>query len=85
MQSSIFIELYTEGKFWLSIGGIFFGIYKVIDWFKSLKTNDLAHIQSGVNDLNTKIDHQTVQICDELKGLRSELRTYFAPMRAKRK
>lgn len=52
-------KLYVEAKYWLAIGGFFFGLFKGVSWVKSIKTNDLAHIQVGVEELNKKVVEQT--------------------------
>lgn len=53
------VKIYTEGKFWLAIGAFFFAIFNGLSWIKSIKTNDLAHIQTGVEDLKKEMTTQT--------------------------
>lgn len=71
--------VYEEAKYWTFFAGIIWGIYKGLDWLKRLKTNDLHHIQLGVNDMKSELQTQTTAIVNELKELRSDFKTYYAP------
>lgn len=76
--------LYNESKFWLTFGGALWTAFKAIQWVRSIKENDLHHIQEGVSDLKEGLDKQTDAIVDQLKDLREDFRTFYAqPMRAR--
>lgn len=88
------VSLYEEFKFWGPAVGAIYGFWKIVDWFKLLKTNDLRHIQAGVTDLKDELSKQTKTICDamatntdQIKELRSDIKTltaaFIAPPRAK--
>ena len=84
---ALFHQIYPEVRWWCSVGGVFFVLYKAVDWIKSIKTNDLANVQVGVVDIKDSLDKvhdevkgQTTAVCTELKEMRQEFRTYFAPM-----
>lgn len=66
-------SIYPEIKFWGSIGGVFFAISKAINWLKTLKTNDLHHIQLGIDEIGKQMKVQSDTVVDELKELRAEL------------
>ena len=87
------LDVYREIKFWLPIcaaGGL---IFRGLNWLTSLKTtvetirsNDLTHIHSMVEDMSaglvdqtrqftTAFKEQTGAIVGELKELRQDIRT----------
>jgi hypothetical protein len=79
MQSNFYAVIgpvYNEVKFWSLIGGGIWSSFKVIEWFKTLKTNDLHHVQMGIDDLKALMLDQTTSIVNELKELRSDFRSY---------
>jgi hypothetical protein len=76
---NILLELYKEVKFWLPLLIGVWTIFKGYNWFISLKDNDLKHIQDSVNNLQQGLDNQTTKVVESIEGMRSELRTYFAP------
>lgn len=85
MQGSFIKEIYPELRFWFSVGGAFWVVFKAFSWIKAIRENDLTHIQTSVNDLKSGLDHQTTSIVQELQGLRGEFRTYFMTGRAKKR
>lgn len=66
--------IYNESKFWIALAGGLWSVFKGIDWIKSIRTNDLHHIQLGVDNLGVKIDGQTRDIVNELKEMRQDIR-----------
>jgi hypothetical protein len=83
---------YEEAKFWIGIGTAFWILFKAINWVKSIKENDIPHIQNGVNELKTSMEsvhtelkEQTSAVVTELKDIKADLRTYFAPVPKSRK
>lgn len=87
-SNTLLSEFYNELKFWLPAITIGWGIFKTVHWFKTIKTNDLHHVQLGINELNEKIDSQTVvlkteinnqtsSIVSELKELRQDFRAGY--------
>lgn len=80
MESNmLFRAVYPEAKFWASIIGGLWMVFKAVNWFKSIKDNDLVHIQEGVNTIHTKLDIQTDAVVKELSEMRNDFRIYFAP------
>lgn len=59
-------------------GGLLWSIFKALEWVKSIKYKDLAHLNEGVTNLKTEMKTQTESIVgaisDNTKQL-SELRT----------
>lgn len=83
---SLFIGIYQEAKFWGPFIAFLWGVFKVVDWVKQLKTNDLHHIQLGINNFSDELKNQTVTlssnqkaVIDELKAMREDFRTYYKP------
>lgn len=93
MQSNIlpYLEqLYAESKFWLTLGGLLWAVFKGLNWVKELKTNDLAHLKTSVDGLKTELnfqtealnkgfEKQTQSLVGELKELRQDFRSYLVP------
>jgi hypothetical protein len=81
MQSSfsVFHSVYPELKFWASVVGGLWMVFRGINWLKSIKDNDLVHIQLGVNEIKSELKEQTSAVCKELSDLRCDFRTYVAP------
>lgn len=69
--------IYEEIKYWTAIGGLFFGVFKIVNWFKDLKTNDLLNIHTSVTELKAELKTQTSAIVTELQAQRSDFKTYF--------
>ena len=75
--------VYTELKFWLSLIGALWAVFRGFNWVKEIRTNDLKHIHSGVESLQSDIKDQTASFVsainnntNELKELRSDIRTF---------
>jgi len=49
-------QFYTEFKFWGPVIGAIWSVFKIVDWVKALKTNDLTHIQEGITNFNRQLD-----------------------------
>lgn len=71
-------------KFWVTVGGIMWGVYKAYDWVKQIRTKDVPDIKEEVKklslhlgELGTKVDNQTNQVVQELKEMRSDFRTFY--------
>lgn len=89
--SRLLSNIYTEVKFWIpAISGLW-GIFKIVEWVKRIKTNDLHHIQLGLDELRKDVDKQTTQlnanmkdqtdaIVNELKESRSDMRTLISAL-----
>lgn len=75
--SGQFQVIYTEVKYWLSIGAVVWTILKIMNWVKKIKETDLVNIQTGVHNLNTELVKQTTAIVNELKESRADFRTFF--------
>jgi hypothetical protein len=83
--------LYNEFKFWSAVSGAFWLVFKGVTWVKEIRTNDLVHIQAGVDSLKKEISDQTGSIVksmvdntQELKELRRDLfNAFVAPPRAR--
>lgn len=76
--------LYEESKFWLALGGGLWSVFKGINWVKAIRTNDLHHIQLGVNDLKTGLETQTTAVVNELREMRNDFRTFYVRPSSKR-
>jgi len=70
-------SMYPELKFWGAIGGFFFAVQKGLTWLKTIKTNDLHHIQQSIDLANVGMKEQTASIVGEFKELRKELHDDF--------
>ena len=81
----LFVSIYNEVKFWSAAIGGSWVVFKLFEWFKTLKTNDLAHIQAGIDTLSEKVQEQTALmtkaineqkdvLVSELRELRSDVR-----------
>jgi hypothetical protein len=77
--------LYDESKFWLALGGFFWSLFKGISWIKAIRTNDLHHIQLGVNEINASLTKQTDSLLRELGELRNDFRTFYPVRRSPRR
>jgi hypothetical protein len=81
-----FKEIYPEAKFWSSLVGGLWLVFKGLTWVKEIKTKDLAAIKEGVaevknglNNIHNEMKGQTVSIVDELRELRADFRAYQVP------
>lgn len=77
--------VYDESKFWIALCGGLWSVFKGINWIKTIRTNDLHHIQLGVNDLKTSLDSQTHSIVTELRELRNDFRTLYVRPSSRRR
>lgn len=79
-------KFYPELKFWGSIGGVFWLLFKGVQWLKTIKTNDLEHIHQGIEQMGTDLKAQTIMLVEtqkenstaiigELKELRADMRS----------
>jgi hypothetical protein len=84
LQSSIqyLPAIYSEFKFWSGFAAVVIAGYTAFQWVKAIRTNDLPHIQAGVDSLKSEIKEQTGSIVramdantTEVKELRRELFT----------
>lgn len=76
--------IYNEGKFWAALGGALWSVFKAIAWVRSIKENDLHHLQTGVNDMKDGLNRQTELVVGELKELRADFRSFSPqPVRAR--
>ena len=81
-------QLYEELKYWgpLITAGV--ALYKVLEWIKGQATTangikeSVTVLDSSVKVLDTNVKDQTALIVAELKELRSDLRTFYAPLAA---
>lgn len=73
VPSSLLPELYNEVKYWLPAITLVWGVYGIVHWFKSIKNNDLHHIQLSINEFNQKLDTQTVVLKDEINKQTSSI------------
>lgn len=82
--------VYSEIKYWLSIGAVVWTIMKIMHWVKKIKETDLVNIQSsvsavsneinsGLTTLNAELVKQTSAIVNELKEMRADFRTFYVP------
>ena len=85
-NSTLFHQLYPEVRWWASVGGVFWILFKAVNWFKAIRENDLVHVQSGINDVksgvetvHTELKNQTSAVVKELQEMRLDFRTYFSP------
>lgn len=67
-------QLYNEGKFWIAIVGFLWAIFRGVSWVKSIKTNDLAHLKTGMEDVKTELKTQTNSIVDAVKDNTNEMK-----------
>lgn len=81
--------IYDQFKAWVFIGGVFFGIFKGLNWIKTLRTNDLVHIQLGVEELKKEMITQTVSFVgsmdkntSEIKELRGDMKLIIGSLMA---
>lgn len=83
-------ELYDQTKIWVFIGSVCFGGFKLLQWFKTLKSQDLKEIRTGLVSLHTEMKEgfaslrnetqsQTTSVVNELKELRADFRAYNTP------
>lgn len=71
----------------LSIVGLLFGVFKVINWIKSKLTNIDSNVialkesmDGHITGLRDDIKEQTVAITSALSEQRQDFRTFYAPM-----
>ena len=85
VATSAIAEFYNELKFWLPAIGFSWAVFKAYTWIRSIKTNDLHHLQLGIEELNQKIDKQTevlkTEINSQTTSLVGELRELRADFR----
>lgn len=67
-------RVYEESKFWLGLGGLLFTLFRALEWVKQIRTNDLVHIQAGVDTLVQECRSQTVNVVSELRELRADIK-----------
>lgn len=77
--------VYNESKFWLAFGGALWSAFKAITWVKSIKTNDLHHIQGSLDSLHGELGQQTDAIVNELRELRQDIRTFYPRPRSSKR
>lgn len=73
--------LYEESKFWISIIGALWTVFGGVQWLKSIKTNDLPHLQAGIDNVKDELKAQTVTIVKsmddntgQVKDLRQDIK-----------
>jgi hypothetical protein len=49
-------QFYTEFKFWGPVIGGIWSVFKLVDWFKAIKTDDLQQIKDGIKNFNVQLD-----------------------------
>jgi hypothetical protein len=78
--------LYPELKFWGFYGGILWAAFKAVSWLKAIKTNDLHHIQLGIDRIGTDIvqlgtqfhsavDRQSEMVVKSFESLRGDIQS----------
>ena len=79
--------LYEESKFWVSIIGALWAVFGGVQWLKSIKTNDLPHLQAGIDQVQVELKAQTTTIVksmdnntDQVKELRQDIKTLTTAM-----
>lgn len=70
-------QIYEEGKFWAGAVGALWSVFNLVQWVKSIKENDLHHLQLGVDDVKSGLREQTAAIVGELTELRQDIRTLY--------
>lgn len=75
MQADV-LHLYTEFKFWTGLIGSLSVIWVLgkkiatgFDWVKQIRTNDLVHIQAGVDSINTGLDSLNQELVKQTAAL----------------
>lgn len=84
-------QMYTEFKFWSTVIGGFWMLFKGFTWVKAIKETDLANLHKGIAKVETEIQSQTTSIVsamDKNTSTISELRgdiklLFIAPPRAR--
>lgn len=90
-HAKLAVTVYNEIKFWAPFAGGLWGLFKIVEWVKRIKTNDLHHLQLGLDELRKDVADQTVQInanlkdqttaiVGELKELRGDMRSLTSAM-----
>jgi hypothetical protein len=63
--------LYTEGKFWVSAGGLLWALSqasnRVMNWFREVKEVVLHKLQTSIDKVGTDLSTQTVQMSNNSK------------------
>lgn len=76
---------YAVGKTVVGLGGLIVGGYKVVQWFKELRTQDLKQLHDGVARVEVGMKEQTAALVGELRELRSDFRTFYIPQGVQKK
>lgn len=84
--------VYNESKFWLAFGGALWSVFKGVAWIRSIKTNDLHHIQLSLNEnsdlvrgVRSDLKDQTTSLVNEFRELRQDIRTFYPRPRTNRR
>lgn len=84
--------IYNESKFWVAFGGALWSVFKGVQWVKSIKTNDLHHIQLGLDEnsalvkgVRDELKDQTNAVVNELREMRQDIRTFYPRPRSTRR
>ena len=87
-----FPTTYTELKFYVTLLTAAWAVFKGWVWLKSIKENDLAHLQNGIDGVHKELRSQTDQIVaavstntQEMKELRRDLFTALVHPSSRRK
>lgn len=70
-----FPELYDEIKYWGPFVGAMVGLYKLLDWIKT-QSKAADDIKASMTTMNFNMNRQTDVIVEQLKEMRSDLRTF---------
>jgi hypothetical protein len=72
-----FSKVYDEVKSWVEIVVAAWTIFKAYEWVKDIRETDLKNLKDNMAEFNTSLKEQTRAIVDELKELRSDVRTQY--------
>lgn len=83
--------VYNESKFWVAFAGAIITGYRAVAWVKAIKTNDLHHIQLGLDEnsalvrgVRDELKEQTTSLVSELREMRQDIRTFYPRPRTPR-
>lgn len=66
--------IYNEFKFWAGFAAAVIAGYSAFQWVKAIRTNDLPHIQAGVQSLTNEMKEQTTSFVKAMDGNTQELK-----------
>ena len=81
IDQSLLIKVYPEVKFWVSLCGSLWAIFKGVSWVKDIRDKDLVGLKADVATANSELTKQTETIASGFNTLQSVTDRGFRDLR----